>query len=54
MSHSQDKASALKQGILIGVYLAVLTVLEFFVAISFNSVAVLAVVALVKAVLVAY
>lgn len=54
MSHTQDKASALKQGILIGVYLAVLTVLEYFIAISFMSVTVLIVVALVKSALVAY
>jgi cytochrome c oxidase subunit 3 len=54
MSHTQDKASALKQGILIGVYLAVLTALEYFIAISFMSVAVLTLVAVVKAALVAY
>jgi len=44
----------LSQGILIFVYLAVLTGLEFFVAISFKSVPLLVVFALVKAVLVAY
>jgi len=44
----------LGQGMLIFVYLAVLTALEFFVAISFNSVPLLLVVALVKAVLVVY
>jgi cytochrome c oxidase subunit III len=44
----------LSQGILIFVYLAVLTGLEFLVAISFNSVPLLVVVALVKATLVVY
>jgi cytochrome c oxidase subunit 3 len=44
----------LSQGVFIFVYLAVLTALEFFVAITFNSVAVLVAVALVKAVLVVY
>lgn len=44
----------LGQGILIFIYLAVLTGLEFFVAISFNSVPLLIVVALVKAGLVVY
>jgi len=44
----------LGQGILIFVYLAVLTALEFFVAISFGSVVLLAVVAIVKAALVVY
>ncbi|MBI5944343.1 MAG: heme-copper oxidase subunit III [Chloroflexi bacterium] len=54
MSHTKDKASALQQGILVAVYLAVLTGLEFFVAVSFMSVMVLTVIALVKAALVAY
>jgi len=44
----------LGQGIVIFVYLAVLTGLEFLVAISFDSVPLLIVVALVKAALVAY
>ena len=44
----------LGQGILIFIYLAVLTGLEFFVAVSFNSVPLLLVVALVKAALVVY
>lgn len=44
----------LVQGILIFVYLAILTALEFFVAISFKSVPLLIVVALVKAGLVVY
>lgn len=56
MVHTQthNKQSMLGQGILIFIYLAVLTLLEFFVAISFNSVPLLLVVALVKAVLVVY
>lgn len=54
MAHKQDKTSMLNQGIFIFVYLAVLTALEFFVAISFNSTAVLIAVALVKGALVVY
>src|SRR5215475_11117371 len=54
MLHTPDKKSMLGQGILIFVYLAVLTVLEFLIAISFQSVPLLVVVALVKAALVAY
>ncbi len=54
MDHKQDKSSMLSQGVFIFVYLAVLTGLEFFVAVSFNSVPLLVVFALVKAVLVAY
>ena len=54
MTHTQDKKSMLSQGVFIFVYLAVLTGLEFFVALSFNSVPVLVVVALVKAALVLY
>ena len=54
MVQTHDNKSMLGQGVLIFVYLAVLTGLEFFVAISFQSVPLLAVVALVKAVLVVY
>lgn len=54
MAHKQDKASMLNQGVFIFVYLAVLTVLEFLVALSFKSAAVLIAVALVKGVLVVY
>jgi len=54
MIHTHEKQSMLSQGILIFIYLAVLTGLEFFVAISFNSVPLLLVVALIKAVLVVY
>ncbi|HKU53537.1 MAG TPA: cytochrome c oxidase subunit 3, partial [Nitrospira sp.] len=52
-SHHDNK-SMLSQGILIFVYLAVLTGLEFLVAITFTSVPLLVVVALVKAGLVLY
>src|SRR5512145_2955000 len=54
MVHTHDNRSGLIQGVLIFVYLAVLTGLEFFVAITFNSIPLLAVVALVKAALVVY
>ena len=54
LAHTQDNKSMLVQGILIFIYLAVLTGLEFFVAVSFNSVVVLVVVALIKAALVLY
>ncbi|MCK6540936.1 MAG: cytochrome C oxidase subunit IV family protein, partial [Anaerolineales bacterium] len=54
MAHTQNKRSMLNQGVFIFVYLAVLTVLEFLVALSFNSTAVLVAVALVKGALVVY
>jgi len=54
MAHKQDKSMMLSQGVFIFVYLAVLTGLEFFIAVSFNSVPLLIVIALVKAVLVLY
>lgn len=54
MVHTQDKKSMLGQGIIIFVYLAILTGLEFLIAISFDSVPLLVVVALVKAALVVY
>ena len=54
MMHIHDKKSMLTQGVYIFVYLAVLTALEFFIAVTFKSVAVLVAVALVKAVLVVY
>jgi cytochrome c oxidase subunit III len=44
----------LSQGVFIFVYLAVLTALEFLVAVTFNSVPLLVVVALIKAALVVY
>jgi len=54
MSHNQDKSSAFGQGVVIFVYLSVLTALEYFVAITFNSVSILVVVAVIKAALVMY
>jgi cytochrome c oxidase subunit 3 len=54
MEHTQSKAAAFRLGIVIFVYLAVLTALEFFVALTFASVAVLVTIALIKAALVAY
>jgi cytochrome c oxidase subunit 3 len=54
MVHTQENKIMLGQGVLIFVYLAVLTGLEFFIAISFQSVPLLVVVALVKAALVVY
>ena len=54
MAHNQDKASMLSQGVFIFVYLAVLTLLEFLIAKTFDATAVLVVVALVKGVLVVY
>src|SRR5260221_7593948 len=54
MEHKQEKSSMLGQGVFIFVYLAVLTVLEFGIAITFNSTVLLVVIALVKAALVVY
>lgn len=54
MSHSQNKSAALTQGVIIAVYLFVLTLLEYFVAVAFDAVPLLIVVAIVKAVLVLY
>jgi len=54
MEHKQEKSSMLGQGVFIFVYLAVLTLLEFGIAITFNSAVLLVVIALVKAVLVVY
>lgn len=54
MAHSQDKSSALGQGVVIFVYLTVLTVLEYFVAVTFNAAILLVVVAIIKAALVMY
>jgi len=54
MTHTHDKKSMLNQGVYIFVYLGILTLLEFFVAVSFNAIAILIVVAIVKAVLVVY
>ena len=54
MAHSQDKSSALGQGVVIFVYLAVLTLIEYFIAVTFNATALLLVVAVIKAALVVY
>jgi len=54
MTHTQEKSFMLSQGVFIFVYLAVLTALEYLVAISFKSVPLLVVVALIKAALVVY
>ena len=54
MTHTTDKKSALGQGVTIFIYLAVLTVLEYGLAIALPNVLLLAVVALIKAGLVAY
>jgi cytochrome c oxidase subunit 3 len=56
MVHTQthNKNAMLGQGVAIFIYLAILTALEFFVAVSFSSVPLLLVVALVKAGLVVY
>lgn len=54
MSHILNKSSAFRQGVVIFVYLAVLTVLEYFVAVTFNAVSILVVVAVIKAALVMY
>lgn len=54
MIHTQEKTSMLSQGVFIFVYLTVLTLLEFFVAVAFDAIPILVVVALVKAALVVY
>lgn len=54
MTHTQDKSSMLNQGIFIFVYLAILTIFEYIVAVSFASVPILVTFAVVKAVLVVY
>jgi cytochrome c oxidase subunit 3 len=54
MVHTENKKSMLSQGVIIFVYLAVLTGLEFFIAIAFDAVPLLVVVALIKAGLVGY
>ena len=53
MAHT-DKKTALNQGVIIFIFLAVLTALEFFIAIAMQAVPLLAIVALVKAGLVMY
>lgn len=53
-TQTQEKFPMLSQGILIFVYLAVLTLLEYFVAIAFDAVPILLVVAVIKAALVVW
>lgn len=54
MHHTQDKSSALGQGVTIFVFLTALTLLEYFIAVAVNNTPLLIVVALVKAGLVLY
>ena len=55
MSHpTQDKSAALGQGVVIFVYLAVLSLIEYFIAVAFDAVPILVVVAIVKTALVLY
>jgi cytochrome c oxidase subunit 3 len=54
MEHIQTKSSAMTQGMLVFIYLAVLTGLEFFIALTMDSVPLLVVVALIKVALVLY
>jgi cytochrome c oxidase subunit 3 len=54
MSHHQNKSAAYGQGMVIFIYLAALTALEYFIAVTFNAVSILVVVALIKAALVMY
>jgi len=54
MEHKQEKSSMLGQGVFIFVYLTVLTLVEFGIAITFNSALLLVVIAMVKAALVVY
>ncbi len=54
MLHVHDKKTMLNQGVLIFVYLGVLSLIEYFIAIAFDAVPLLVLVLLIKAVLVAY
>lgn len=54
MSHILDKSFAFRQGVVIFVYLAVLTALEYFVAVTFQAVSILVMVAVIKAALILY
>jgi len=54
MSHTNDKSSALTQGVVIFAYLTVLTVIEYLIAVSFGAVSILVLVAVIKAALVMY
>ena len=54
MEHVQDRSAALSQGLVIFIYLAVLTALEYGIAVTVDSVVLLILVALIKAGLVLY
>ncbi len=54
MSHTQSKSSAFGQGVVIFIYLAVLTAIEYAIAVTFKAVSILVVVAVIKAALVMY
>lgn len=54
IAQTHDKSSALNQGLVIFVYLAILTGVEFFIALTMDSAPLLVTVAIVKAGLVAY
>jgi len=53
-TETHDKRAMLSQGVLVFVYLAVLTILEYFVAVAFDAVPILVVVAIIKAALVVW
>ncbi len=53
MEHS-NKTEVFRQGLIIFIFLAILTALEFFVAVAIEAVVLLAVIALVKVALVMY
>lgn len=52
--HHQTKGAAFRQGIIVALILAGLTVLEYYVGIAFPSAALLFLLALIKAALVVY
>lgn len=54
MSHTQNKSSAFQQGAVIFIYLAALTALEYFIAITFTAVPILVLIAVIKVALVMY
>ena len=54
MSHPQNKSALLMQGVIIAIYLFALTLLEYFVAVAFDAVPLLLVLAAIKAFLVMY
>ena len=54
MDHNHENTSLVSQGVYIFIYLGILTALEFFIAVTFQSIALLVVIALIKAGLVLY